>query len=136
MASWENFASAAGACGFIVRLRRPHVWRGWYLVPAVIATAEVVFQLAAEHLGDLHIFLKGAVVTVSITGGKGLWGDVFSNLGGVVVSVRTRGFVYHITGVLVTQSGFLVRLSKLETYSFLVARSLIGPGKPAPPRCQ
>lgn len=112
------------------------MWRGWYLVPAVIATAEVVFQLAAEHLGDLHIFLKGAVVTVSITGGKGLWGDVFSNLGGVVVSVRTRGFVYHITGVLVTQSGFLVRLSKLETYSFLVARSLIGPGKPAPPRCQ
>lgn len=106
-----------------------------YLVPAVIAAAEVVFQLAAEHLGDLHIFLKGAVAAVSITGGKGLWCDVFSNLGGVV-SVRTRGFVSHVTGVLVTQSGFLVRLSKLETYSFLVARSLIGPGKPAPPRCQ
>lgn len=51
-------------------------------MPAVVAATEVVFQLAPKYLRDFHIFLEGTVATVSVTGRKGFWGDVFGNLGG------------------------------------------------------
>lgn len=67
-------------------------------MPAVVAAAEVVFQFAAKHFGDLHIFLESAAATVCVTGGEGLGSDMLSNLffvGGGVISVMTLSHTYH-----------------------------------------
>lgn len=60
-------------------------------MPAVVATAKVVFQLTAKHFRDLSIFLESALAAVSVTGSERLGGDVLGNLG-EEISVGARGF--------------------------------------------
>lgn len=59
----------------------------------VVAATVVVFQLAAKNFGDLNVFLEGAMATVSVTGGEGLGGDVFSDLLGGIISVILVVFI-------------------------------------------
>lgn len=50
---------------------------------SVVAGAEVVLELCAEHLRDSDIFDENAVLAVGVVAGEGLRGDVFGDPVGV-----------------------------------------------------
>ena len=62
--------------GVIERLLAPFCVRRGYLVPAVVAGAEVVLEFSAEFLRYGRVFNKDGVPSVTIGDSEGFGGDV------------------------------------------------------------